>query len=84
MLISNDVFMVRKITNIIVAIARKTIPSTRLRRKLAKKYETQFTEYRKTLKNPTEFTFCSKKTMKITLELLEKCIKEELDGDVRK
>jgi len=70
------------ITNILVAIARKTIPSSKLRRKLAKKFENQFTEYRKSLKNPTEFTFCSKKTMKITLSLLEKCIKDGLDGDV--
>jgi len=71
------------ITNLLISIARKTIPSnSRLRHKLAKKFEPQFSEYRKSLKNPTEFTYCSKKTMKITLALLEKCIKEGLDGDV--
>jgi len=70
------------ISNFLISIARKIIPSTRLRRKLSRKFENQVIEYRKSLKNPTEFTFCSKKTMKITLDLLEKCIKEGLDGDV--
>lgn len=70
------------ITNLLISLARKIIPSTKLRQKLGKKFEKQYSEYRKSMKNPTEFTFCSKKRMKITLDLLEKCIKGGLDGDV--
>jgi len=70
------------ITKFIISIGYKIIPNTKLRRKLARRFENQITEYRKSLKNPTEFTFCSKKRMKITLGLLEKCINEDLEGDV--
>jgi len=69
-------------TNFLISIGRKVITNSKLRRMLAKKFDKQISEYRKSIKNPSEFTFCSQKTMKITLDLLEKCINERLDGDV--
>ena len=45
------------------------------------RFEKQFTNYRKSVKDGS-FTFCTKKSMKLTLSLLEKCIKIDSSSDV--
>jgi len=67
---------------IIIPIARKLIPPSRFKSALARKFDKQYAVYKNNMKNPTDFTYCSKKQNDVTLSLLEKCVKSGLDGDV--
>ena len=68
--------------NFLIIIARKIIPTSKLRSYLARRFEKQYYKYKKNMKNPTDFTYCSNKEMEATLSLLEKCVKNGLEGDV--
>jgi len=66
----------------LIPIARKIVPTSKFRSALGRKFQKQYSEYKKNIKNPTDFTYCSKKDMGVTLSLLEKCVKSGLEGDV--
>lgn len=70
------------IYSILIRIAKKIIPTSRFRSALGRKFEKQYSEHKKNMENPTDFSYCSKKEIQVTLSLLEKCIKSDLEGDV--
>jgi len=70
------------VINLLISIARKIIPTSKLRSELARRFEKQYSEYKKNIENPTDFTYCSNKEMEVTLSLLEKCVKSGLEGDI--
>jgi len=70
------------IYGILIRVARKIIPTSRFRSSLGRKFEKQYSEYKKKLENPSDFSYCTNKEMQITFSLLEKCIKSGLEGDV--
>lgn len=67
--------------SILISIASKAIPESKLKRFLARKFEKQVFQARKHMKNPTTFTFCSNKRMDFTLSKLSECINQKLEGD---
>ena len=70
------------IYSILIRLARKIIPTSRFRASLGRKFEKQYSEYKKKLENPSDFSYCTNDDMQVTFSLLEKCIKSSLEGDV--
>ena len=70
------------ISKLLIPFARKIIPDSKFRQFLARKFEKQYSDYLRNLENPTEFTFCSNSHIEFMLSLIEKCLKEGLNGDV--
>lgn len=70
------------VINFLISIARKIIPNSKLKSHLARRFDKQYSEYKKNIENPTDFSYCSKKENEVTLSLVEKCVKSGLEGDI--